>query len=346
MEPLFSPTHADILLYPSAQLETPSYLCSMTSSAPPPRGSAYMAGMFGIPQAPLGAIDFQQYRAYSLNQPFRFVDAIKTGKIMLGTGLSIPSLPVARIQATLGFDFIFLDAEHTPMSPDLIHDIIKTCNYHSEGQSATIVRVPTHGHEWTAWALDAGASGIVFPHTDNAEMAKKAIYNCRFAPRGGRSFPPFATVPGHTDGAPEGKTMLDVYNEHAAIIMQIESREGVNNAEAICALPEVNGIMIGTADLRMDLGLAAGMMGPEPEFEDALQKIQAAANKYNKPILGFAMGEYMCKERLDRGWRLLMVSSDAVALVAGQTGPLKEIRGIVEGVELAKSQAAVKLNGA
>lgn len=78
------------------------------------------------------------------------MDAINTGKILLGTGLSIPSLPVARIQATLGFDFIFIDAEHTPMSPDLIHDIIKvvsvcalrpllplnpprsqTCNYHA-----------------------------------------------------------------------------------------------------------------------------------------------------------------------------------------------------------------------
>lgn len=50
-------------------------------------------------------------------------------------------------------------------------------------------------------------------------------------------------------------TILDVYNENAAVIMQIESAEGVKNAEAICAVEGVDAIMIGTGDLRMSLGL-------------------------------------------------------------------------------------------
>ncbi|KAM0749488.1 HpcH/HpaI aldolase/citrate lyase family protein [Meredithblackwellia eburnea MCA 4105] len=312
------------------------------SGSIPGRGSSFMAGLFGIPQAPLGGVNMQEYKPYSLNQPYKFRDVLKSGKVLLGTGLAIPSLPVARITATLNFDFVFLDAEHTPVAPDLMHDLIKTLNYHSEGQSATIVRIPTHGHEWAAWSLDAGASGVIFPHTDTADQARKAIANCRFPSKGGhRSFPPFATVPGHTDGAPEGMTMIDVYNDHAAVIVQIESVEGVKNADEICSLEGVDAIMIGTADLRMDMGLMPGMAGPEKEFEDALQAIQRAADKYGKPVLGFAMGDYLIQDRLKRGWKMLMMSSDVSALVAGQTGPLAEVRAAVakhEGREVEASK--------
>ncbi|KAI5477218.1 Phosphoenolpyruvate/pyruvate domain-containing protein [Pseudohyphozyma bogoriensis] len=300
------------------------------------RGSAFVADLFGIPYAPLGPIDMQKYRPASLNQPYKFKQALSTGRVMLGTGLSIASLPVARIQAVLNFDFIFVDAEHTPMGPDTLQDIIKTCNYHSEGQTATIVRVPTHGHEWAAWTLDAGASGIIFPHTETVEQAKTAIKNCRFSPIGDRSYPPFATIPGHTDGAPEGQTMMNIYNDHAAIFMQIESVKGVENVEEIAALPGVDGIMIGTADLRMSMGLMPGVAGPEPEFNEAMAKIEAACAKNNKPILGFALGP-LVNERMARGWKLLMMSADALAMVAGQTGPLKETRAAVAEFEKGKT---------
>ncbi|ORY88978.1 Pyruvate/Phosphoenolpyruvate kinase-like domain-containing protein, partial [Leucosporidium creatinivorum] len=231
-------------------------------------------------------------------------------------------------------DFIFLDAEHTPFAPNVLQDMIKTLNYNSEGATLTVVRLPTHGADWTSWALDAGASAVVFPHTETAEQAKKVVANCRFAPLGHRSFPPFATIPGHTDGTPrDGMTILDVYNENAAVIMQIESAEGVKNAEAICAVEGVDAIMIGTGDLRMSLGLMPGVDGPEPIFQEALATIEAAAAKYNLPILGFALGGPMAENRLNRGWQLLMMSADTLALVIGQSGPLKETRAVVESFE-------------
>lgn len=87
------------------------------------------------------------------------------------------------------------------------------------------------------------------------------------------------------------------------------------------------------------------MMGPEPEFEAAvslrspkptlflpsaangltsatfqLVKIQAAADKHKKPVMGFSLGPQMTKDRINRGWRLLMIAADGIALVAGQTG--------------------------
>lgn len=59
---------------------------------------------------------------------------------------------------------------------------------------AAVVRVPTHGHEWLAWALDAGAGGVIIPHTETVEQVKASISYARFAPLGQRSYPPFTST--------------------------------------------------------------------------------------------------------------------------------------------------------
>lgn len=108
--------------------------------------------------------------------------------------------------------------------------------------------------------------------------------------------------------------MIDVYNEHAAVIIQIESVEGVKNIEEIVQVPGVDAIMVGAADLRMDMGLPLGMTGSEPEFSEALDRITKVCAQYNKPIFSFAIGR-LFEDRLKRGWKLLMVDSDAQAMV-------------------------------
>ena len=70
---------------------------------------------------------------------------------------------------------------------------VQTISYHSEGRMLPIVRVPNHGHEWIAWALDAGAAGVIVPHTETVEQARAAVRAARFAPLGERSFPPFVS---------------------------------------------------------------------------------------------------------------------------------------------------------
>ncbi|KAG6824950.1 hypothetical protein H0H93_001314, partial [Arthromyces matolae] len=118
-----------------------------------------------------------------------------------------------------------------------------------------LVRVPSHTHEWVTWALDAGAGGIVIPHTETVDQVKASIAAARFPPHGHRSYAPFAVINGVQDSAPEGKSWLDVASEHCAVIPQIESRKGVENLEEIMQVPGVDAIMIGFIDLGLDLGL-------------------------------------------------------------------------------------------
>ena len=100
------------------------------------------------------------------------------------------------------------------------------------------------------------------------EQAKHAVQSARFWPKGKRSFPPFALLPGHNDGTPEGKTMFDVWNDNAVIIMQIESALGVKNAHDIAAVDGVDALMIGPADLRFDMGLVRPLFPPPGLFID------------------------------------------------------------------------------
>ena len=84
---------------------------SIYPSQRPPRGSAASAAPWGIPIAPKGEVDMASYRPNALNQPPRFKEALKTGKVLLGTGLGIASVEAAKITAQLNFDWCWIDCE-------------------------------------------------------------------------------------------------------------------------------------------------------------------------------------------------------------------------------------------
>lgn len=75
------------------------------------------------------------------------------------------------------------------------------------------------------------------PHVQNAKQAEELVRLCRFPPFGDRSFPPAALIGDQQNQTPEGKSTYDVWNEHAAVICQIEDLEGLENVEEICRVP-------------------------------------------------------------------------------------------------------------
>jgi 2-keto-3-deoxy-L-rhamnonate aldolase RhmA len=99
-----------------------------------------------------------------------------------------------------------------------------------------IVRVPSSSPDLVTYALNVGAAGIVKPHVQTADEARALARLARFPPIGDRSFPPGAFV-GDQSRTPPGKTIYDVWNEHIAVICQIEDTEGVKNIEEIAAVP-------------------------------------------------------------------------------------------------------------
>lgn len=140
---------------------------------------------------------------------------------------------------------------------------------------------------------------------------------------GKRSFPPAALAIGINDGVPPGKTPFDIWN-NAAIIMQIESKIGCENAEAIASVEGVDCLMVGNGDLRMDLGLPPGLDGPEEEYNKHLEMVIKAGKKYNRPCLTFTGGPGQVEKRLKQGFSAFMVGADAFAIGASMRGTFKQ----------------------
>ncbi|WWC60047.1 uncharacterized protein I303_102610 [Kwoniella dejecticola CBS 10117] len=304
---------------------------------PPAFGDANFAQFFGVPAAPEQDPSMLNYRGHTLHHTFdlRSRMAISREKPMIGTFFAgFPYPNVARMVGQAGYDYVLLDWEHTPFTPESIVELIKTIQYAGEGKSAVVVRVPSLDHQYAAW--DAGASGIIFPHISTVEQAQKAISACRFPPVGNRSGPPNAMQFGYNDGAPNGGSVFEIWKK-AAIILQIEDEGGANNADALGALEEVDGLMLGPGDLAFSMGLTFADIGKDERWLSAVGKVWAAAAKYNKATLMPGMTSAQVSSQLQGGVSMLCVSNDSLIMAQGLR---KELVSAHEQLQAWKSSKA------
>jgi 2-keto-3-deoxy-L-rhamnonate aldolase RhmA len=192
--------------------------------------------------------------------------------------------------------------------------------------------VPGHDHAAIGFALDAGAS-VIIPQLETVEQAKHVVSAAKFGTRqnGTRSAPPFRMVPGLTDMGADGKR--DVWpnlNDQAAIMVQIESLEGINNLDAILSeIPEIDVVWLGGIDCRISMNLPANFgQGDEPEWLAAVQQFNGTLKKHNKPRAGFCLagGDELTKMAEDNV--LLIHAADVLKLY--EMGPqLMAARAVV-----------------
>ncbi|AEO63762.1 uncharacterized protein THITE_123303 [Thermothielavioides terrestris NRRL 8126] len=244
----------------------------------------------------------QAYMGPSLFQPHRARQAIRDAyekKIpcMIGYYFGLSSVPIARFVAPMGFDIAWIDWEHTSCD-------VETMTTEDHGGFGCR-RVPGHDHAAIGFALDAGAS-IVIPQLETVEQAKHVVSSAKFGAKNGgsRSAPPFRMIPGLTDMAADG--VRDVWpnlNDQAAIMVQIESLEGINNLDAILTeVPDIDVVWLGSLDCRISMGLPGNFgSGNEPEWLAAVDKFNATLKKHNKPRAGFCLtgGEDLAKMAQD-----------------------------------------------
>lgn len=249
--------------------------------------------------APGAEEGMKAYVGPSLFQPHRARQAIRDAhekKIppLIGYYAGLSSVPITRFVAPMGFDVMWIDWEHTSCGVETMTTMVHEAMFMSQGRTIPFVRVPGHDHAAIGFALDAGAS-IVVPQLETVEQAKHVVSAAKFGTRqnGTRSAPPFRMVPGLTDMAADGKR--DVWqnlNDQAAIMVQIESLEGINNLDAILTeVPDIDVVWLGSLDCRISMNLPANFgQGDEPEWLAAVEKFNSALKKHNKPRAGFCLG--------------------------------------------------------
>ncbi len=239
---------------------------------------------------------------------------LAAGEASVGTWLSLPSPEAAEFVARLGFDWLTIDAEHSPVD-------VRTQAQMFAAMAATpvapMVRVPWNDPAHIKRALDAGAWGIVVPMVKTREEAERAVAAARYPPNGERSVGGGRTA--LSFAAAGGGEYYRRADEEILVVIQIEHIAGVEVADEILSVPGVDACFIGPNDLAasMGRGLGVSLESDDPPLVEAIERIRLACDRH-----GVAPGIH-CSDaagvnrRLGEGFRFLAMASELRYMLSG-----------------------------
>jgi len=245
------------------------------------------------------------------------------GELSLGFGVrTARSAEIAKAMKTAGFDWLFLDLEHSAMS---IESAAQLAIAGLDAGIAPIVRVPKGEYSLATRLLDSGALGIVVPHVDTADEAREIADRLRYPPLGHRGV--FSSMPHFDYRGVKVDEMTAALNAANLLIVMLETPAAIADAEAIAAVDGIDVLLIGTNDLAIELGIP-GELGHE-KMADAYTRMVAACQKHGKwPGMGGVYDEPLMRRYVDLGCRFLMAGADLAFMMAAGARRTEFLRGI------------------
>ena len=232
-------------------------------------------------------------------------DKLRRGQPAVGSWLTLCSPVAAESMAQIGWDWLVVDAEHSPVGFETMVHCFRAIQL---GGAVPMARVPWNDTVWIQRTLDAGALGLVVPMVNTVADARAVVSNMRYATKGQRSFGGSRVAP-YIEG--DYRTWAD---EQLAVIVMIETIQAVEQAEAILAVDGVVGCFIGPNDLALSMGLTPEDMGPGSEHEAAMLHVLAAAKKTGKAAGKHCFSAAEVTLRIGQGFQFLALASDSAFL--------------------------------
>lgn len=182
---------------------------------------------------------------------------------------------IVRLLANAGVDFAIFDLEHTGWDAGSLRRVFQA---NRVDQVHPIVRVLQAEYSHIASALDAGAEGVMAPMVESAEQARLLVESAKYPPEGRRGFGLL-----FSDDLPDGPGAAAVRaNRETLVIAQIETSDGIQNAEEIVTVPGVDVVWLGQFDLTLSLGIP-GQFG-HPRYLDAVKYLLTVCQGAGKPL--------------------------------------------------------------
>ncbi|KAH9896740.1 Phosphoenolpyruvate/pyruvate domain-containing protein [Cubamyces lactineus] len=219
--------------------------------------------------------------------------AFRASKPAFGAWLTLPGFLAARTAAAASphLSWVVIDCEHgaTALQPGAAESVHAIAGLGPSAPS-TIVRIPATGAcadgsaGWQIkYVLDAGAKGVLVPMVSTAAQAASVVAAARFPPQGVRGFGnPFTQLAWGPPGEVSAADYLARANASVLVLVQIETRAGVDNLDSILSVDGLDGVFIGPYDLSLSLGFPAPSPDPHPEVETVIQRILAASHAKGK----------------------------------------------------------------
>jgi 4-hydroxy-2-oxoheptanedioate aldolase len=224
----------------------------------------------------------------------------------------------AELMGHAGFDGVVVDLQHGQVYLDQAIPMLQAL---SSTPATPMARVSENNFFEINKILDSGAYGVIVPMIDTAADARRVVEAVRYPPAGRRSFGP---ARGLLYGGPDYPAHADA--ELLAFAM-IETPQGLANLDAIAAVPGIDGLFIGPADLSIALGVA-----PTPKWRDdplrgAIARILASARAHGKFAGIFCSGVEMGIDMRAMGFDMVVPANDATLLRGAAQSSCDRIRG-------------------
>jgi 2-keto-3-deoxy-L-rhamnonate aldolase RhmA len=214
---------------------------------------------------------------------------------------------IGHILKSAGCDFVLFDLEHSGFGFETVKSAIR---YFEAADLPAIVRVPSKEYHHIARAMDMGAEGLMLPMVGNAEEARHILNSMKYTPEGGRGVALQVAHDRYRPGSVADK--FAAANKRSTFFCQIETAEGVENAEAIAALPGVDCLWVGHFDLSVSLGVP-GEFGSKT-FTDAIARVGAAARAHGKSLGRLVPNVQTGIELFGQGFDFICYSGDVWVL--------------------------------
>lgn len=242
-------------------------------------------------------------------------EKLNRGEAIVGTFVELGHPDVAEWLARIGFDWLMLDAEHSPASFETLQRMMQAMN---GTNCVPIVRPQWNDPVIIKRVLDLGAYGVLVPWINSKEEAENAVRACRYPPEGIRGFGPRRA----------GMFDSDYYqtaNEELLIAAQIETEKALKNLDEILSVPGIDACYIGPWDLSVSLGIGVPPKWDEPRYSAAFDQVLEAAERHGKPAGMFATIDNI-EWALEKGFRFNTVDSDDFFLIRAARFALEKAR--------------------
>jgi 4-hydroxy-2-oxoheptanedioate aldolase len=238
-------------------------------------------------------------------------EKLEAGKNVTGCLIQVPAPQLVEALAAIGFDFVFIDTEHTTLTIADVENLIRAADLTG---ITPVVRVHNNDQGLILRYMDAGVQGLIVPGVRNAEEAQRVVNAVKYYPEGKRGLS-IGRASDYGLKMPM-KDYIPYANSQTLVLPSMENIEAVNNIEEILAVENVDGVLFGTSDLSMSLGHPGE--ANHPEVVAAVEKALSNGLKSGKILGSVVRAGETPQDYFSVGYRIVMTNVYALLAQAGR----------------------------
>jgi 2-keto-3-deoxy-L-rhamnonate aldolase RhmA len=217
--------------------------------------------------------------------------------------VTLGSPEVVELLASVGFDWLFLDAEHGPLEALTMQRMLQ-----GAGSVPCLVRVAAHEEVPIKKALDIGAAGIIAPMVNTPDQARRVVSASKYAPQGTRGA---GLGRAHGYGL-KFQEYVQRANADMAVIVQTEHIRAVENIGAIVQVPGIDAVLVGPYDLSASLNRMGEV--DHPDVISAIEHVTEVCQRKGIPLGIFGTSALAVRKYIERGYTLIVAGVDTIML--------------------------------